>query len=155
MAWLIFILMILPFNSFAEDSKKSCEHTATAFNCVKYVKNYDADTITVDIPGIPPLLGKKISVRVAHIDTPEIKTKDVCEKSAGKTAQRLIEKLLKSSKRIDLVNVQRDKYFRILADVEVDGKSLKDVLLKNKLAYSYEGGTKQHLNWCSRLPAGK
>jgi endonuclease YncB( thermonuclease family) len=119
------------------------------------VKNYDADTITVDIPGTHPLIGKNVSVRVAHVDTPEIKTEDLCEKAAGRAAQRLIENILKNAKRIDLVNVERDKYFRILADVEVDGRSLKDILFKNELAYAYEGGTKQHPNWCKRFPAGK
>lgn len=137
-------------------SESTCEHDTKTFRCVKFVKNYDADTVTVEIPNVHPLLGKKISIRVAHIDTPEIKTKDACEKQAGRTAQRLIENLLKNSKRIDLVNVERDKYFRILADVEVDGKSLKDVLLKNQLAYAYEGGAKKKMNWCNsvRRPAG-
>lgn len=136
----------------AEDS---CQHDAHAFRCVKYLKNYDADTITFNIPGVHPLIGEKISVRVAHIDTPEIRTKDSCEKTAGRTAQRLMESLLKKAKRIDLTNLQRDKYFRILADVIVDGQSIKDILLKNHLAYAYEGGTKRKLNWCKRRLANE
>ena len=31
-----------------------CDHTDTRFNCVKYVSNYDGDTITIDIPNIHP-----------------------------------------------------------------------------------------------------
>jgi len=133
----------------------SCTHDVTTFRCVKYVRNYDADTITFDIPNVHPLIGKHISVRVRHVDTPEIKGKLPCEKEAARTAKRLIENLLKNATRIDLENAGKDKYFRILADVVVDGKPLKDTLLKNNLAYSYEGKTKQSLNWCNRVPANQ
>ncbi len=132
----------------------ACSHTSTEFRCVKYVRNYDADTITFDIPNVHPLIGKSISVRVRHIDTPEIRGKLPCEKDAARTAKRLIENQLKLAKRIDLTDVAKDKYFRILANVIVDGRSIKDVLMKNNLAYAYEGGTKQTLDWCKRTPAG-
>lgn len=133
-----------------------CEHDAKTFRCVKYIRNYDADTVTVTIPGVHPLIGDKISVRVLGIDTPEIKGKTTCEKDKARTAQRLVESLLKNAKHIELQNVDRDKYFRILADVIVDGKSIKDLMIKNNLAYTYDGGTKRMVDWCQmRLPAGK
>ena len=142
-------LLILLLNlSFAQTS---CTHDATTFRCVKYLKNYDADTVTVEIPGVHPLLGKKISVRVRHIDAPEIKGKQPCEKDAARVAQRLVENQLKHAKRIDLKNIDRDKYFRVLADIEVDGRDLKAILEKNQLTVAYEGGTKQKQNWCARL----
>lgn len=134
-------------------SPQNCEHDAKTFRCVKYVRNYDADTITFDIPHVHPLIGHHISVRVRHIDTPEIKGKLPCEKDAARTAKRLIENILKNAKRIDLENADKDKYFRILADVVVDGKLLKETLIKNNLAYAYEGRTKEKINWCNRLPA--
>jgi len=43
-----------------------------------YVRNYDGDTITFNLPGLHPIIGEKISIRVNGIDTPEIKGK--CEK---------------------------------------------------------------------------
>ncbi|MBC7420957.1 MAG: thermonuclease family protein [Bdellovibrio sp.] len=134
-----------------------CQHDETTFRCVKFLKNYDGDTLTFNIPNVHALLGKKISVRVAHLDTAEIKGKQPCEKDAARAAQRLIENLLKNAKQIDLVNIKRDKYFRILADVMVDGRSVKDLLMKNSLAYNYEGGTKQKVDWCKslRMPASK
>jgi endonuclease YncB( thermonuclease family) len=116
---------------------------------VKYLKNYDADTITVEIPGVHPLFGEKIGVRVNGIDTAEMKGKLPCEKDAARTAQRLVANLLKNAKRIDLKNVARDKYFRVLADVEVDGKLISEFLLKNNLAYEYHGSTKQKIDWCT------
>jgi endonuclease YncB( thermonuclease family) len=50
--------------------------------------------------------------------------------------------MVKSAKIITLHNIGRDKYFRINADVLVDGKSLGAELIKNKLALPYFGDTK-------------
>lgn len=129
----------------------NCAHDDSTFRCVKIVKNYDGDTLTANIPNVPALFGKNISIRVFGIDTPEVKTKNSCEKEAGRIARNLVANTLKNAKNVELHNVQRDKYFRILADVIVDGHSLKDVLLKNNLAYEYDGGTKKHPDWCKVL----
>ena len=151
----IFIFLISMSQAFGASNLDSCQHEPSAFKCVKVLRNYDGDTLTVDIPNTHPLFGKAVSVRIAGIDTPEVKTKDQCEKVAGRAARNLVESLLKNAQRVDLLNVQRDKYFRVLADVTVDGVFIKDILLKNKLAYSYDGGTKKQVNWCSlsRQPA--
>lgn len=133
----------------------NCQHDETTFRCVKYIKNYDADTITFDIPGVPSILGKKIKVRLKHVDAPEVKSQNICEKQAARTAQRLIEHQLKNAKQIHLKNIAKDKYFRLLADVEIDGKDLKEILLKNHLATPYEGQKKTSQNWCHRAPASK
>lgn len=147
---LIFTLSFL-FLSPSAHATESCRHDDSTFRCVKVLKNYDGDTLTVNIPDVPALIGKNISVRVFGIDTPEVKTKDQCEKEAGRVARNLVTATLKNAKNVELHNVQRDKYFRILADVIVDGRSLKDILLANKLAYAYDGGTKKHLDWCKAL----
>jgi micrococcal nuclease len=146
-----------PLATSISEPSQQCRHDKTTFRCVRYVRNYDADTITFNIKDVHPLIGENISVRVAGIDTPEVKTKNDCEKETARIAKKLIESILKQAQRIDLENVQRDKYFRILADVIADGRSLKDILLKNQLAYEYDGGTKQVVNWCKfreRTPAG-
>lgn len=156
-----FILMLAPFLFVLTPSRANnggCLHDSQNFRCVEVLSNYDGDTLTVNIPGIHPLIGKKVSVRVNGIDTPELKTSNTCEKQAGRIAQKLVSHLVKSAKRVDLTNVERDKYFRILADVIIDGKSLKSILLKNKLAYEYHGGTKETRDWCliaKRFPASK
>lgn len=136
----------------------NCVHDESTFRCVKYIKNYDADTVTFTIPNVHPLLGELISIRIKGIDTAEITSHTACEKDRAVAAQQMVEKILIGAKRINLKNVGRDKYFRILADVEVDGHLIKDHLLKENLAYSYNGGTKQKLDWCQmgkRQPATK
>lgn len=132
-------------------ASQNCQHDDKTFRCVEVLKNYDGDTLTVNIPGVPAILGKRISVRVAGIDTPEIRTKSKCEKEAGRIARNLVTSTLKKAKTVELHNVQRDKYFRLLADVIVDGRSLAEMLLKNNLAYAYDGGTKRASDWCKAL----
>ena len=115
---------------------------------MNYIKNYDADTVTFDIPNVHPLFGKKINIRVSGVDAPKIRTKNSCEKEKAGNAKNLVANLLKNAKRIDLRNIGRGKYFRVVADVIIDGKSLSHYLLKNGLAYSYDGGTKKKMDWC-------
>ena len=150
----ILLLTHTKTNALVLKEDPNCTHDAKNFRCVKYLNNYDGDTITVDIPRVHPLLGKKISVRVAGVDTPEIKSENSCEKKKAKLAKKFTAELLKKSYRIDLKNVRRDKYFRIVADVIFDGKSLSKYLLKtkDKLAVPYDGGTKTKINWCKKPP---
>lgn len=114
--------------------------TATSFKCVKFIRAHDGDTFTVDIDNAPPLFGKKISVRIKGIDTPEMSG---CLKDKAIAAKLFLEKTVKGANQIDLVNVGRDKYFRILANVSVDGLDLGSMLINQKLAHTYDGGQKE------------
>ena len=133
----------------------SCQHDEKNFRCVEYVRNYDADTITFKIKGVHPLIGENISIRVNGIDTPEMRTKNKCEKELAKKAKRFVASVVSKAKRIDLKNIKRGKYFRVVADVEVDGESLGQQLLKRGFAYPYDGGAKTIVDWCKRLPASE
>lgn len=94
------------------------------------------------------MIGRKIPIRVKGIDAPESRSKVPCEKELSRQGRRLVESLLKNAKSIKLENAERGKYFRIVADVIVDGTNLKDVLLKNKLAVLYDGGRKLTSGFC-------
>lgn len=106
---------------------------------VKYLYNYDGDTITFDY-------GK---VRVLGVDSGELKSKRPCERESGLMAREFTARAMKGAKRIVLKNHQkRDVYGRTLADVEYDGKNLKDELLARKLAAPYVVKRFQKVNWC-------
>lgn len=62
-------------------------------------------------------------------------------------AKKLLNQMLKEADRIDLVEVGRGKYFRILASVVADGKDLAAILLEKGLAVRYGGGRKTK-SWC-------
>jgi micrococcal nuclease len=112
-----------------------------------YLQNYDGDTIRFDLPRYPPIAGKDIRVRVNGIDTPEIKGKCEKEKYNAQQAQQMVEDILKDAEQITLKNMERGKYFRIAADVIVDGESLGDMLVEAGVAVRYDGGKKIH-KWC-------
>lgn len=108
---------------------------------------YDADTFRVNINGYPPIIGKSISIRVKGIDAPEIRGKCEYEKAAAQKAKQFTEQMLRSSKLVELKNIERGKYFRILADVYIDGERLAKELIDKGLARPYSGG--KRLGWCS------
>jgi len=113
----------------------------------KIVSVYDGDTFRVDLDSIkyPDIIGKHISVRIADIDTPELKSKNKDTKQLAIVSRDFSKKQLLSAKKIVLTKVRRDKYFRILAVVLVDGVDLSKLLLDQKLAKLYSGGSKSGL----------
>jgi len=133
----------LDFGVFSE-----CRHSENTFSCVEIVDNYDGDTLKVNIPRVHPLLGREITVRVNGVDTPEMKSSDPCETRAAERAKEFTKGFLLKSRSVSLKNIGRDKYFRVLADVDGDGKSLAKELIRRRLAVEYDGGTKDKVNWC-------
>lgn len=110
----------------------------------RVIKCYDADTITIATK-LPfeesPIY--RLSVRLNGIDTPEIKGKGISteEKEAGKIARDFVCNLV-LNKYVTLKNIQREKYGRILADVYIDDIHLNELLIQEKYAVKYDGGTK-------------
>lgn len=109
---------------------------------------YDGDTFRVNIKNYPPIVGERIGIRVNGIDTPEMRGKCEQEKKAAQAAKQFTVDKLRNAKKIELRNMKRDKYFRILADVFVDGENLAALLLKAKHGIEYHGDTKQ--GWCDK-----
>ena len=112
-----------------------------------YLQNYDGDTIRFDLPRYPPIAGDDIRVRVNGIDTPEIKGKCEKEKYDAQQAKEMVADILKDAEQITLKDMERGKYFRIAADIIVDGENLADMLLEAGMAVKYKGGKKTH-KWC-------
>lgn len=108
---------------------------------------YDGDTFRVNIKDYPDLIGYRISIRVNGIDTPEMKGMCEKEKDLARQAKQFTVSVLRGAKKIELRNMKRGKYFRIVADVYVDGISLTDSLIKEKLGVPYNGGSKVK-DWC-------
>ena len=112
-----------------------------------YLRNYDGDTITFNLPDLHPIVGEKIAIRVNVIDTPEIRGKCAKEKNDAKQANQKVADILKEAETITLRNMKRGKYFRIATDVIVDGESLAEMLIEAGMAIKYDGGKKIH-KWC-------
>jgi len=116
------------------------------------VSVYDGDTIKVNINELHPIVGEKISVRINGVDTPEIKGKCAQERELAKLARAYVTEKLKGAKHIEIRNIQRGKYFRLVADVYADERDLGELLLQAKLAVPYDGKGPKY-NWCKSLPA--
>lgn len=144
----IFLFSIcLVFTVFYYTSAISKEKNYGNFYNVKVIRNYDGDSLTVDIADTHPLFGSKISVRVLGIDTPEIRGKCDKERVLAIAAKEAVHNIVRANPYVTLLNTKRDKYFRILADVQTVEGDLATILLGSGLAVTYDGGTKEK-NWC-------
>ena len=101
----------------------------------------DGDTIDVNLDlGFDVILQKQ-RVRLAGIDTPESRTRNLEEKALGlKAKDRLIELCVGSFK---IQSLGKGKYGRILGiPYTEDGKSICQILIDEGHAVEYWGGTK-------------
>ena len=135
---------------FVHKNYSDCRHTETQFRCVEYLKNYDGDTINFNIHDEHKIIAENIGVRLNGVDTPEMRSKNSCEKTMAKKAKEYVKNRLKNARYIDLRNIKRGKYFRIVADVVVNNRYISKELLKKGLAVPYDGGTKPKVNWCEK-----
>ncbi len=141
------LAVFFTLNSYASD----CSHEDESFYCVDYVRTYDGDTFFVDIPGVHSFFGSEISVRIRGIDTGEVKDhpgRTKCEVEMAHRAKNELVKILENSSDIELRDIGRGKYFRVLADVYVNGRSVAKHLIKKHLAFEYDGGNRGGSDWC-------
>ena len=128
-------------------SRKSCYN----FRVTKINKVLDGDTIDVTIDlGFD--LYKKERVRIAGVDTPEKRTRNLEEKALGIDATNgLKDKLTETIKGEDELTIRTElkggvgKYGRLLGWLYVgeDNVSLNEKMIEEGYAWSYDGGTKQ------------
>ena len=128
-------------------SRKSCYN----FRVIEINRVVDGDTIDVTIDlGFD--LYKKERVRVAGVDTPEKRTRDLEEKALGLDATNWMKEQLEGAIdgeddlfiRTELVGGM-GKYGRLLGwlyigDAEL---SLNELMIEEGYAWAYDGGTKQ------------
>jgi len=119
------------------------------------VSIYDGDTFKVTVPDWPDIVGHEISIRIRGIDTPEIRGKCEAEKLLAIMARDRVALWLETHPVIELRNIGRCKYFRIIADViDIDsGISLGDLLIEEGYANPYDG-RKKNSNWCTNEEVG-
>jgi len=128
-------------------SRKSCYN----FRVVKIDKVVDGDTIDVTIDlGFD--LYKKERVRIAGVDTPEKRTRDLEEKELGIHATNWMkDKLTETIKGDEELIIRTElkggtgKYGRLLGWLYVgeDDISLNEKMITEGYAWAYDGGTKQ------------
>ena len=110
------------------------------YNCT-LVKVIDGDTIDVDIDlGFSVTLTKQ-RVRLAGIDTPESRTRNLAEKALGLKAKERLKELCGT--KLQVKSLGKGKYGRILGIPHtIDGDDICKILINEGHAVEYNGGTK-------------
>lgn len=100
----------------------------------------DGDTFACDINEHSTIAGKNISIRLRGINTPELRSKDSEERKSAILEKQRLSDLLNNARVIELRNIDRDKYFRIDADVYIDGIDILTKLNPDFLTPKAKGG---------------
>lgn len=138
----LFIFLIQIFNSNLEAQNNYSDYTQLkVLTNVQVIRVYDGDTFFVNIPYLHWLIGSNISVRIRGIDTAEMRGGTAETKALAQKSKDALIKLFEN-RNITLYNLNRDKYFRILADVKADNIEVKEYMIKNGFAKEYDGGKK-------------
>lgn len=106
------------------------------------VRVVDGDTVVVNLADVPDIFGMNLSIRLPGIDTPELSDKDVCVRGMAFKAKQQLTSFLANGTVIQLGEARRDKYFRLDADIFIDGISATQLMLATGLARTYTGGTR-------------
>jgi endonuclease YncB( thermonuclease family) len=109
----------------------------------------DGDTVAFEAKWLPDPLKKELSIRVYGVDTPEkgFRAKCPAENKLGLDASDFTKSAVKTANTKQVVLMDWDKYGgRVLGDVILDGKSLRQALIAGGYAREYYGAAKT--SWC-------
>lgn len=137
------LLLVVPCLAFAQKMPKGTVYDTTILN----VK--DGDTVVIAAPFLPAPLKPELAVRIFGVDTPEKGHRAQCpsEDARGQAATEFTKSAVASSQKRQLVLYGWDKFGgRVLGDILLDGRSLRQGLIANGFAREYYGEAKQ--SWC-------
>ena len=146
MKFIITICLALLCNNLLHAQPKQPNGVIYDFTVTRII---DGDTVAFRAPFLPDPLKKELSIRVYGVDTPEKGFRAKCPQEAqrGEMASAFTRQQIASATRIQVVLMDWDKYGgRVLGDIILDGRSLRQMLIQNGFAREYYGETKQ--SWC-------
>ena len=97
----------------------------------KVTKVVDGDTLHVEIT-------QKVKLRLARVDTPELRSKDPEERKKARVAKEFVENAVRKGETVTFTLHEVGNFGRYLADVVIDGKLLNQELVKAGLAKPYK-----------------
>jgi len=106
------------------------------------VKVVDGDTIDVLIDlGFD--LTKKERIRLAGIDTPESRTRNLEEKKMGLEAKEYLQNKLDNCNDLRVKTEKDGKYGRMLGWLHGNDENINNIMVTEGYAWEYDGGTKK------------
>ena len=142
---IISVMAMLSIVAFAQGKQKD----GVIYDAV-ITRVIDGDTVAFQAPFLPAPLKKELSIRVFGVDTPEKGFRSQCpnEDLRGQAATAFTKAQINASTKRQIILMDWDKYGgRVLGDVILDGKSLRQLLIFNGYAREYYGEAKQ--SWCN------
>ena len=139
----LLLLAILPMFAFAQKEKAGVTYDVILTRVI------DGDTVAFQANWLPEPLKKELSIRVFGVDTPEKSFRAKCpsEAARGEAATAFTKQMINASTKRQIIMMDWDKYGgRVLGDVLLDGKSLRQQLIANGFAREYYGEAKT--SWC-------
>ena len=143
MRYIYLLASILFFSACTLDQQKQNQDEVIIKQIVSV---YDADTFRAALKDWLEYLGNDVGIRIRGIDAPEIRGKCPQEKTDAIKARDYVRQRLANADHIRLENIETGKYFRLVADVYVDGHNLAETLVQLHYARPYDGG--QRKGWC-------
>ena len=115
---------------------------ASAEYRAKYLSNYDADTLRLEING------RNEAVRLSEIDAPEIRGKCDSEKVLAIRGREFTRTwAMRSDLTLTTGKREREKYGRLLGEItNTEGESLSEKLIEAGLARPWKGKRER---WCN------
>ena len=138
------LLLITSLTVFAQKQPQGVTYDA------QVLRVGDGDTIVIAAPFLPAPLKPELAVRIYGVDTPEkgFRAKCESENQRGLAASEFTKKLVGASQKRQVILYDWDKFGgRVLGDMILDGKSLRQQLIANGFAREYFGDAKQ--SWCN------
>ena len=141
---LFLLLLIVPVLAVAQPKQKP----GVTYDAV-ITRVIDGDTVAFQADFLPAPLKKELSIRVFGVDTPEKGFRAQCPSEAqrGEAATAFTKQAIATSQKRQIVLMDWDKYGgRVLGDIILDGRSLRQGLIANGFAREYYGEAKT--SWC-------
>jgi len=140
---ILLLLALLPSIVLGQQQKAGVMYDAIITRVI------DGDTVAFQAMWLPDPLKKELSIRVFGVDTPEkgFRAKCPSEDTRGQAATAFTKAAINASVKRQVILMDWDKYGgRVLGDVILDGKSLRQQLIANGYAREYYGEAKT--SWC-------
>lgn len=142
---LLFIMsFFMASSAFAQKQPQGVTYDA------QIVRVNDGDTVVIAAPFLPAPLKQELAVRIYGVDTPEkgFRAKCPSEDQRGQAATAFTKNAVNQSQKRQVILYDWDKFGgRVLGDIILDGKSLRQGLIANGFAREYFGDAKQ--SWCN------
>lgn len=137
------LLILMPLLALAQKTPQGVTYPADI------VRINDGDTVVIAAPFLPAPLKPELAVRIFGVDTPEKGFRAQCpsEDARGRAATEFTKAAVANSRQRQVTLYAWDKFGgRVLGDIILDGKSLRQGLIANGFAREYYGDAKQ--SWC-------